>query len=162
MGREWNPNTAGWLVAQRGKRKQDEIVAALAERGHQVSRAWLSRIENGAPFSDELLAAFIDLYGSTPPPNVGGAQEPPLVSEAVTGLLEMAAALVRRLDAQVSAMNDLVVELRELSLRAPTAGPNAADLDGQVRALRAEVQSIRLGLGTEGPPVPHVPHTSEQ
>ena len=49
----WNPNTADWLVAQRGSRTQDAVIADMAARGVKVKRAWLSRMENGAPFSAE-------------------------------------------------------------------------------------------------------------
>lgn len=71
----WNPNTADWLVRQRGARTQDDVVAELAARGVKLQRAWLSRIENGAPFGADLLEALEDYYGSVPPPFEPPAEE---------------------------------------------------------------------------------------
>lgn len=87
----WNPNTADWLVRQRGKRTQDAVVADMAARGVQIKRAWLSRIENGAPFSDELLTAFEDYYGSVPPPF-----EEPRTEPVVADYAEVVAAIDRQ------------------------------------------------------------------
>lgn len=82
----WNPNTADWLVAQRGTRTQDQVVADLAERGVQIKRAWLSRIENGARFGADLLEAFESYYKSVAPP-----YEPP--TEPVADQSDVAAAI---------------------------------------------------------------------
>lgn len=98
---EWNPNVGPWLRAQRGKRKQDAVVADLAERGVVIGRSWLSRAENGAPMSEELLRAFEDYYGSVAPP-----YEPPVASS------DKIATDSSGLAALVSAIGELVQELR--------------------------------------------------
>lgn len=104
--REWNPNVGPWLRAMRGKRKQDVVVADLAERGVVIGRSWLSRAENGAQMSDELLAAFQDYYGSVPPP-----YEPPVADPAgdasLLGLAALIEAQTDALKAQTEAFNRL-------------------------------------------------------
>lgn len=92
--REWNPNTADWLVKQRGPRTQDAVIADMAARGVKVKRAWLSRIENGAPFSEELLAAFEDYYGSVPPPFEPQA-EPPSDQSAIVAAIDRQTDMLR-------------------------------------------------------------------
>lgn len=111
--RAWNPNTAAWLVAQRGKTKQDTVVEQLAQRGVEISRSWLSRIENGEPFSDELMAAFVELYGSVPPPYEEAGAE-----EAETDIASALRLQAKAIQAQADAINRLVDRL-ELAERRP-------------------------------------------
>lgn len=90
-----------WLRGQRGKAKQDEIVARLeSEQGVKISRAWLSRAENGAPISPDLLAAFQRLYGSEPPEH---EEAPPRSVTDEAGLLTDIALAIRELVAELRA-----------------------------------------------------------
>jgi len=114
----WNPNTADWLVTQRGKRTQDEIVAAMAERGVGLKRAWLSRIENGAHFSADLLDEFVKLYGSVPQPyepTTAPVSEPTLAA----------------------ALSDLAVELRESRRARESFEIRLGAAEAELRSLRA-------------------------
>jgi hypothetical protein len=92
----WNPNTAEWLVKQRGKRTQDAVIEDMAARGVKVKRAWLSRIENGAPFSDELLAAFEDYYGSVPPAYEPEPAAQPVDQSAIVAAIDRQTAMLER------------------------------------------------------------------
>lgn len=118
----WNPNTADWLVMQRGKRTQDEVVADLEARGQKLTRAWLSRIENGAPFGSDLLEAFKDYYGSVPPPY----EPPPETNDDL-------AAAIRD---QTEAINALVELIRPLVDGAERdLGHRLAETEAAVRGL---------------------------
>ena len=133
----WNPNTAEWLVAQRGKRTQDEVVADLAKRGVQLKRAWLSRIENGAPFSQELLDAFQAYYKSVPPP-----YEP----EKEEGATPSGDALVAAIDRQTAAIVKQTAVMEKLLSRLaglPLADEEDDDDDHEVAASTYDAQRPR-------------------
>ncbi len=126
----WNPNTADWLVKQRGARTQDAVVADMQARGVKLKRAWLSRIENGAPFSADLFAAFVEYYGSGPP-----AFEPPARVDADPTI--------------ASALSDLAVELR-------LSRESRADLERRLAALEPVVKRL-AAQALEAPPKPRLP-----
>lgn len=119
--RNWNPNVGPWLRAQRGARKQDVVVADLAKRGVVIGRSWLSRAENGAPMSDELLAAFQDYYGSVPPPS-----EPPASAPTVDA--SGADAIANAIKRQTEMLEKVLVKLVERT-------PDPARLDALERAI---------------------------
>jgi hypothetical protein len=102
--KDWNPNVGPWLRAQRGARKQDAVIADLAKRGVEIGRSWLSRAENGAPMSDELLAAFQDYYGSVPPP-------PPTTASPTVDASGLAALIVEAIDRQTAVLTKIIERL---------------------------------------------------
>lgn len=115
----WTPAVPAWLVAQRGQRKQDDVITELREHGHRVSRSWLSRIENGAPFGDDLLRAFMELYQSAPP-----AYEEPSAGSVATdqGALNRMAEAIEALTAVLAiregiSPSDLPLAVGELAAR---------------------------------------------
>lgn len=140
--KEPNPNVGPWLKAQRGKRKQDTVVAELAERGVEIGRSWLSRAENGAPVSDELLRAFESYYGSVAPPF-----EPPMPSSGGTGA-EMDA-LVTALADYTRAVDDLVSLARPLIV-------SQQKIEARLRSLEAaaKLQAQSDAEGRRGRPTP--------
>lgn len=125
----WNPNTGDWLVAQRGNRNQDDVVADLAARGVVITRGWLSRIENGTPFSSDLFDAFTDYYGSVPPPydpaprgdTLSGAESLAVAILALTAELEAArgerAAWAGRLEQTDAALDALAERTSAIEAR---------------------------------------------
>lgn len=123
--KQWNPNTAAWLVSSRGSRTQDQVIADLSERGVAITRSWLSRIENGEPFGAELLAVFEDYYQSRPLP-----YEPPISERPA----EPTAALIAALRDQTEAIRALVEELRVHSERQVGATEGLATVAGRMVA----------------------------
>jgi hypothetical protein len=128
----WNPNTADWLVAQRGKRTQDQVVADLAERGVQLKRAWLSRIENGAPFSQELLEAFQDYYGSVPPPYETKEEGATPSGDALVAAIDRQTAAIER---QTAVMELLLSRLGGLPAPDPAAEAEAHTATGSTSGM---------------------------
>ena len=106
---EWTPNVPDWLVRMRGKRLQEAVAAEVSARGNvRLTRTWLSRLENGARPSAELLGELVDYYGSEPPayePESGEGRD--ASSPALSDLLA-------RLDAQERAITRLAAALEKL------------------------------------------------
>lgn len=131
MGRKWTPAVPGWLVAQRGERLQEDVAADISASGHKLSRTWLSRIENGAKFGDDLYDALVAYYKSVPPP-----YEEPVAPDADPSL----AIALKELAAELRASR----EERESTL-------------ARLRAVEAELRSLRDPQGGAGSPERSVP-----
>jgi hypothetical protein len=100
------------------------VIEDMAERGVKVKRAWLSRIENGARFSDELLAALQDYYGSVPPPYESVEETAGDVS--LTAALSELAAELRANREERALLTAKLVELEALVTRLTERGFGAA------------------------------------
>jgi hypothetical protein len=83
------------------------VIADLAKRGVVIGRSWLSRAENGAPMSEELLRAFEDYYGSVAPP-----YEPPMASSGEDATKSELAALIASQAELTGAIRELAEALR--------------------------------------------------
>jgi transcriptional regulator with XRE-family HTH domain len=129
--RSCNPNTSAWLKASRAARgwKQDDVVARLRDLEVEVGRSWLSRIENGEPFSDELLAAFVTLYESAPPEPPAEPASPPAPADLASALVALAqelAALRAERREMTDRMRDLEATVGLLVSQGPLASGTAA------------------------------------
>lgn len=144
--RTWNPNTAGWAKASRKARGwlQTDVTDRLLARGHKVDRGWISKIENGAPFSDELLEQLMAIYESAPPPYVEPDPEPePVASSSADP------DLVAAINAQSAALEAAIARQTEI-MHQDQLETNAARL-AQAAAFTALAESIdRAANGVVG------------
>jgi len=148
VGERPQRSVGAWLRGQRGNTLQDEIVARLKdEQGVQISRSWLSRAENGAPISAELLRAFERLYGSSP------LEEPEAGTMLSTSDTIVPAALIHALAAQTEALTRLAAALERVPDLARMIRAGEAAMDEAEQALQQTPRS-RPSEGAELPADP--------